>query len=463
MNISKSIFKAYDIRGIVEKDLTSEVVFFVGKVFGKKMTKMGLKKCIIGRDARDSGLLLREALVEGLQSNNIKIIDLGVVPTPIVYFATHYFNTGTGIVITGSHNPPQYNGLKMMLNDEPFWGEQIKELFKQVVSLSKSETKNKNFRNSYVENFILDSVYISEVCKKIRISRPLRVVVDAGNGVAGKVACELYKKMGCDVTEMYCEPLGSFPNHHPDPADPANLIELIEMVKENNFDVGLAFDGDGDRLGVVTGSGKIIWPDRQLMLFAAEILTNKPKSTVIFDVKCSRKLSEWIIKHNGVPLMWKTGHSLMKAKLKETRAAIAGEMSGHFFFNDDWFGFDDAIYAGARLLRILSKEKNITSTLEELPNSISTPEIKLETGNMEPLEIINQLMNVNCFPNANEKIFVDGVRAEYTGGFGLVRASNTTPILVLRFEGDTHEIIKKIKDEFRLEIKKIKNDLIFNF
>ncbi len=463
MNISKSIFKAYDIRGIVDKDLTPEVVFLIGKVFGKKMTMKGLKKCVVGRDARISGLFLCTALVDGLNSSNIEVIDLGVVPTPLVYFATHFHKTGTGIVITGSHNPSQYNGLKMMLDNEPFWGEKIEKLYEQVAVLSESKHSDEKLFGSNVEKFYLDDIYVDEICAKVKLSKSLKIAIDAGNGIAGKIASRLYKKMGCNVAEMYCEPLGNFPNHHPDPADPNNLEELIETVKENNFDIGLAFDGDGDRLGVVTGSGEIIWPDRQLMLFAAEILTYKPKSTVIFDVKCSGNLPKWIRKHNGIPLMWKTGHSLMKAKLKETKAAIAGEMSGHFFFNDDWFGFDDAIYAGARLLRILSKEKNIIRTFERLPNSISTPEIKLETGNLEPKEIINRLMHTNCFPNAEEKIFIDGVRAEYSGGFGLVRASNTTPVLVLRFEGDTQEIIDKIRDEFRYEIKKIKNDLVCNF
>ncbi len=449
MNITNTIFKAYDIRGIVGEELNNKLIYSIGCVFGRQAIEKNITSCVIGRDGRKSGTKFSQFLSYGLRSVGINVIDVGMVPTPVVYFATHHLKNGTGIVITGSHNPPNYNGLKMMLAGETLWGEGILRIKNDLMNLEESQKKIPHKKKGSYKNLNLLDVYETQVIKSVNLKRSLKIGIDAGNGVAGPIAKKLFKKLGCDVFDLYCDIDGEFPNHHPDPADPTNLSDLIDIVIKEKLDLGFAFDGDGDRLGVVTNSGQIIWPDRQLMLHAKEVLHLKPGSQIIFDVKCSRHLSEWISHYGGEPVMWKTGHSLIKAKLRQTNAPLAGEMSGHLFFNDRWPGFDDALYAGARLLEILSREKEPSKLLESLPESVSTPELKLKCNEVNSFELVSKLKSEGVFPTAREYILIDGIRVEYKDGFGLARPSNTTPVVVLRFEAKNNDSLSKIKDEFR--------------
>lgn len=468
-DLPASIFKAYDIRGVVEQTLTEPVVYAIGQALGFLIYQKGLRRCVVGRDGRLSGPALEKALCEGLLSTGISVIRIGQVPTPVVYFATHLLNIGTGVAITGSHNPPNYNGLKMMVGGTTLSGEAIQDLYRCIASgqaveaaqafqarQASQHAKAGQTEGPSAENRVTDQTqdcrkdYLDRILADVSLARPLRVAVDAGNGVAGELGPELIRRLGCEVTELFCEVDGQFPNHHPDPADPHNLEDLIRTVAEKDLDLGLAFDGDGDRLGVVTRHGEIIWPDRQLMLYAQDVLKARPGSEIIFDVKCSRLLSRFIAQHGGRPTMWKTGHSLIKAKLKETGAPLAGEMSGHCFFNDRWYGFDDGLYTAARLLEILaSRAEHPTQVLESLPNSSSTPELQVQTAEGENHQTVEQLAKHGVFESAVEKIFIDGIRVEYADGFGLARASNTTPIVVLRFEADTAEALARIQAEFR--------------
>jgi phosphomannomutase/phosphoglucomutase len=372
------------------------------------------------------------------------VIDVGVVATPMVYFATHEYGTGSGVMVTGSHNPPEYNGLKMMVAGETLASEAIQDLRRLVESGGFASGKG-----SYGTRDIADA-YLDRIAGDVKLGRLMRVAIDCGNGSPGAFAPALFRRLGCEVQELYCDVDGTFPNHHPDPSKPENLADLIEAVKSGHAEVGLAFDGDGDRLGVVTRNGRIIYPDRQLMLFAADVLQRNPGAKVIFDVKCTRKLFGWIRDHGGEPVMWKTGHSLVKAKLKETGAPLAGEMSGHIFFKERWFGFDDGLYAGARLLEILSRAPDVTQALEELPDAISTPELNLKLAKEgENHALIARLQKTARFEGADEIITIDGLRVEYPDGFGLMRASNTTPVVVLRFEADTAEALQRIQADFR--------------
>ena len=463
MKINHTIFKAYDIRGIVGKELDNDIMYSIGIVFGQQALQKKIKTCVIGRDGRKSGKSFCKYLSDGLRFAGIDVIDLGVVPTPVVYFATHYLGTGTGIVITGSHNPPDYNGLKLMLAGETLWGDHILKIKNDLINL-KDADKNLNFQKFGVKEEIdIWSNYETAIIDSVDLKRPIKIGIDAGNGVAGPTAKKLFKKLGCEVFDLYCEIDGEFPNHHPDPADPSNLSDLINLVVYKKLDLGFAFDGDGDRLGVVTNSGQIIWPDRQLMLHAKEVLVSRPGSKIIFDVKCSRHVSAWIYQHGGEPVMWKTGHSLIKAKLKETGAPLAGEMSGHIFFNDRWPGFDDALYAGARLLEILSREREPSKLLESLPKSISTPELKLYCNEISHFDLVERLKSEGCFPSSKESILIDGIRVEYIDGFGLARPSNTTPVVVLRFEANNHSALGKIQDEFRRSLLSIDKSLALPF
>ncbi len=463
MNITNTIFKAYDIRGIVGKELNEDLIYSIGIVFGMHAFNKNIKTCVIGRDGRESGVLFSKFLSKGLRSVGVNVIDLGMVPTPLVYFATHHLETGTGIVITGSHNPPEYNGLKLMLGGETLWGETIQKI-KQ--DLPDSESRRKKLRNKtlgWYKKLDLSDIYETKIIRSVNIERKLKIGIDAGNGVAGPLAKKIFKNLGCIVFDLFCDIDGYFPNHHPDPADPKNLQNLIDVVVKNELDLGLAFDGDGDRLGVVTNSGQIIWPDRQLMLHAKEVLSLKPHSKIIFDVKCSRHVSEWISLYGGQPVMWKTGHSLIKAKLKETNAPLAGEMSGHLFFNDRWPGFDDALYAGARLLEILSRDDDPSKLLESLPQSVSTPELKLEPKKINNFKLVEILKSNGVFPSSQKFIYIDGIRVEYEDGFGLARPSNTTPVVVLRFEARNEQSLTKIQDEFRNSLLAIDQSLKLPF
>ena len=447
--LAPEIFKAYDIRGIVGKSLTPEVVRLIGQALGSEAQERGLVSICIGRDGRLSGPELAAALAEGITSTGIDVIDIGRVPTPVTYFAAHHLGTGSCVSVTGSHNPPDYNGLKMVLGGETLHGSMIQSL-RQMIEARRFVEGQGRVRHANVKE-----AYISRIVEDVKLSRPMKIVVDCGNGVAGDFAPELYRRMGCEVVELFCKVDGTFPNHHPDPSKPENLEDVRRALRETDAELGLAFDGDGDRLGVVTKDGEIIYPDRQLMLFAADVLTRNPGAQIIYDVKCSRWVAESIKYQGGKPIMWNTGHALIKSKLKETGAPLAGEMSGHMFFKERWFGFDDGTYAGARLLEIVSRWQDANWPLQNLPNAISTPELNLKMQEGEPHALIAKLKQEGKLPGAERLITIDGVRAEYADGFGLARASNTTPVVVLRFEADSAAALARIQAEFTAALEAV--------
>lgn len=441
--VEASIFRAYDIRGVVDQTLTVSTVRQIGRAVGSETLQRGRNTVVVGRDGRLSGPVLSSALIEGILSTGCDVKDIGCVPTPVLYFATYYLDTQSGVIVTGSHNPPDYNGLKIVIDGETLSGESIQGLRERI------EAQNFISGQGNLEAINVTPDYIERIRDDVSLARPLRVVLDCGNGVAGGVAPELLRALGCEVTELYCEVDGNFPNHHPDPSKPDNLRDLIAAVESGHADVGLAFDGDGDRLGVVSPNGSIIWPDRVLMLFAMDILERNPGGQIIYDVKCTRFLDSVIREHGGDPLMWKTGHSFIKAKIKETGALLAGEMSGHIFINERWYGFDDGIYAAARLLEILAKdERNSQEIFDALPDSVNTPELNVAMREGEPPVFIGQLLENAHFEDASIST-IDGLRAEFSDGWGLVRASNTTPVLVLRFEADNDAALQRIMGEFR--------------
>jgi len=450
VNVPAEIFRTYDIRGIVGRTLTPAIVREIGRALGALGRERGAPTFALGRDGRLSGPELSAALTEGLLSAGADAIDIGMAPTPVAYFAAHHLGCGSCVAITGSHNPPDYNGLKMVIAGATLWGEDVQELRRSIETgkLSKGSGKRSTAN-------VLDA-YVERIAGDVRLARPFRIAVDCGNGVAGMLAPRLYRRLGCEVEELYCEVDGRFPNHHPDPSQPKNLRELIEKLKTGKSELGLAFDGDGDRLGVVTKDGEIIFPDRQLMLLAKDVLSRNPGAEIIYDVKSTRLLAPWIERHGGKPTIWKTGHSLIKAKLKETGALLAGEMSGHTFFKERWYGFDDALYGGARLLEVLSKEQDANRALKSLPNAPSTPELhwKLEEG--EPHALVAKLQASKPFPGAERVLTIDGVRVEYADGFGLARASNTTPVIVIRFEADNLAALERIKRDFRAALQPLK-------
>jgi len=450
VNVPAEIFRTYDIRGIVGRTLTPAIVREIGRALGSLGRERGAPTFALGRDGRLSGPELSAALTEGLLSAGADAIDIGMAPTPVAYFAAHHLGCGSCVAITGSHNPPDYNGLKMVVAGDTLWGEDVQELRRSIETgkLSKGSGKRSTAN-------VLDA-YVERIAGDVRLARPFRIAVDCGNGVAGMLAPRLYRRLGCEVEELYCEVDGRFPNHHPDPSQPKNLRELIEKLKTGKSELGLAFDGDGDRLGVVTKDGEIIFPDRQLMLLAKDVLSRNPGAEIIYDVKSTRLLAPWIERHGGKPTIWKTGHSLIKAKLKETGALLAGEMSGHTFFKERWYGFDDALYGGARLLEVLSKEQDANRALKSLPNAPSTPELhwKLEEG--EPHALVAKLQASKPFPGAERVLTIDGVRVEYADGFGLARASNTTPVIVIRFEADNLAALERIKRDFRAALQPLK-------
>lgn len=450
-NLARSIFKAYDIRGIVDKTLTEPTVRAVGRVLGGRARKAGIDAIVVGRDGRLSGPRLAAALAEGIVDSGVDVIDVGMVPTPLVYYATVLTGSGSGVAVTGSHNPPEYNGLKMMLGGSTLYGTEISSIADEIEASRASgdvaaATPGKIIRRDVIE------AYVAKVSGDVKLKRPMKIAVDAGNGVAGEVGPMVLKAIGCELVELFTDIDGNFPNHHPDPAHPENLQDLIKAVDEHDCELGLAFDGDGDRLGVVTRTGQIIFPDRQLMLYAKDVLASRQGATIIYDVKCTRNLAPWIRDHGGEPLMWRTGHSLIKAKLKETKAPLAGEMSGHVFFNDRWYGFDDGIYTAARLLEILSRESDPGAVLEALPDAPTTPELHLHTAEGENYRLIDSLQKNATFVGATDVITIDGLRVEFDDGFGLARASNTTPVVVLRFEADTPAALARIQEAFRQAI-----------
>ena len=440
------IFKAYDIRGIVGQSLTAKHAGMIGQAIGSEAIKRGLKKIAFARDGRLSGLELGQALVKGLQSTGIDVIDVGMVPTPVLYFAAAELTNGTGVMLTGSHNPPDYNGFKMVLGGDTLSGDAIQSLRERIETKDFTQGQGKYQTTNVAEK------YIQRIVGDVRLKRKLKIVIDCGNGVAGAIAPKLFKALGCEVKELFCEVDGNFPNHHPDPSKPENLKDIISIVKQTGADIGLAFDGDGDRLGVISPDGNIIWPDRLMMLFAADVLVRNPGAQIIYDIKCSSNLTRSIFEKGGEPLMWKTGHSLIKRKMKESGALLAGEMSGHIFFKERWYGFDDGLYSGARLLEILAGEsRNPKDVFASLPDSVNTPELNVKMAEGEHHLFIDEFMNQAEFGDASV-VMIDGVRADYEFGWGLVRASNTTPVLVLRFEGKDDASMKKVMEIFRKQI-----------
>jgi phosphomannomutase/phosphoglucomutase len=463
--LSKTIFKAYDIRGIIDKTLDAGIACKIGRAFGLALRAKGEQRAVIGRDGRLSGPQLAAALASGLQAAGIDVIDLGIVATPMVYFGTNVLDTRSGIMVTGSHNPPDYNGFKMVLAGEAIHGAAILDLYHSILA---SESESDTVAQSTVEpgsyaTHDIRAAYLARIVNDIKLTRPIKIAIDCGNGVAGAFAGDLYRAMGCEVIELFCEVDGTFPNHHPDPALPENLQDLILCLKETDAEIGIAFDGDGDRLGVVTKDGQIIYPDRQMMLFAADVLQRHPGQQILYDVKCTRHLAPWISAHGGVPLMWKTGHSLVKAKLRETGAPLGGEMSGHIFFKDRWYGFDDGMYAGARLLEILTREVDPSALLNGLPQSNSTPELHLELKEGENMALIALLRSNATFPGHQQIIAIDGLRVEYADGFGLARSSNTTPVVVMRFEAETPAALARIQSQFKGAILACRPDAVLPF
>jgi len=437
------IFKAYDIRGIVGRTLTPSIVQKIGRALGSLARERKRDTIAVGRDGRLSGPELIAALSDGIRSAGVDVIDVGMVATPMTYFAAQHLGTGCCVMVTGSHNPPDYNGLKMVIDATTLSGDDIQRLRARI------ERDDLASGDGALRAEDVSRAYLDRIVGDIKLARPMRIAIDCGNGVAGAFAPELYRRLGCDVVELFCDVDGNFPNHHPDPSQPKNLEDLRRRLVQGDCELGLAFDGDGDRLGVVTPAGNIIYPDRQLMLFAADVLTRAPGATIIYDVKSTRNLKPWIVEHGGVPMLWKTGHSLIKARMKEVGAALAGEMSGHTFFGERWYGFDDGLYAGARLLEILSRHPDPAAVLDALPDAVSTPELNIGCAEGEQHSLVARLQADAHFPGASDVIRIDGLRVEYPDGFGLARASNTTPVIVLRFEADDQAALTRIQHEFR--------------
>jgi phosphomannomutase len=459
MQVHPSIFKAYDIRGIVGQTIDATFAEHLGRAFGSEAVAAGEKAVAVGRDGRLSGPKLAAALIKGLKSTGLDVVDLGPVTTPMLYYVAATrgaHGCRSGIQVTGSHNPKDYNGFKMVLAGRAIYGDDIQKLRQRI------EAEDYVKRRGRSAAMDIGAEYTARIAGDCKLARPMKIVVDSGNGIPGASAPGVLRALGCTVDEMYSEVNGDFPNHHPDPSKPENLAELIQRVKSTDAELGLAFDGDGDRLGIVTKQGNIIYPDRQLMLIATDILKRHRGATVIYDVKCSQRLPVAIRKAGGVPLMWKTGHSLIKAKMKEIGAPIAGEMSGHIFFGERWYGFDDATYTAARVLEILSRSANPSRVLNALPTSFSTPELNVPCAEGEPARVVQALQARVAdgslkFPGG-EVGTIDGVRVDFADGFGLIRGSNTTPVLVLRFEGHTPEALHRIEHDFMAALKAVKPD-----
>lgn len=460
MNINPAIFRAYDIRGIVETDLTPGVVLQIGKAFAQKAKAAQQQTVIIGRDGRLSSPQLADSLAAGITSQGLNVIDVGLVPTPVLYFATYLFETGTGVMITGSHNPANYNGLKMMIAEQTLHSDSIQNLL-QLVLKNNFATDTQHCGTITQQDAV--TPYLEKICGDIKINPDLKFAFDCGNGAASEVATKLFAQLNCNAIGLYNTVDGNFPNHHPDPSKPENLADLKKCVIENKLDLGLAFDGDGDRLGVIDTAGNIIWADRQLILYAQDVLSRNPKAPIVFDVKCSQHLEQAISKAGGKAIMSRTGHSFIKQEMVKHQAPLGGEMSGHIFFKERWYGFDDGLYTAVRLLEILSNSKQRpTELFNSLPNSINTPELNIEFNEGEHYLFMEKFIAQAQFENA-QKITIDGVRANFKDGWGLVRASNTTPCLVLRFEADSHGALKRIQEQFRQQIKIVDANLKLPF
>lgn len=458
MTICAEIFRAYDIRGIVDDTLTETTVYDIGRALGTKVLSLNGDSVVIGRDGRISGPRLSARLAAGIMSTGCNVVDVGMVPTPVLYYASVHLKIASAVMLTGSHNPPDYNGLKIIVDSTTIYGDAILELLTMI--------QQSNFvvgNGTYTTANVIDS-YIDEITSSLNIKKSLKIVIDCGNGVPGIVAPQLFEKLGCTVIPLYCEVDGNFPNHHPDPSDPHNLEDLQQRVIAEQADLGLAFDGDGDRVGIIDNTAKIIWPDRVLMLMARELLANHPGATIIYDVKCSRDVELEIINAGGVACMWNTGHSLIKAKIRETGALLAGEMSGHMFFKDRWYGFDDALYAGARLIEILSQQVDKSSgVFAQFPEQVSTPEMSILVTEQSKFTIMQDLLKNADFSQPHKIVTIDGMRVEFADGWGLVRPSNTTPKLIVRFEAQTAESLNNIQQQFRDAILKVAPDLQLPF
>ncbi len=455
--VSPSIFRAYDIRGIVGETLSPTVARLIGQAIGSEAADKGQTAIVVGRDGRLSGPVLLDALIDGLKSTGRMVINIGQVPTPTMYYSTYSLGTGAGVMLTGSHNPSNYNGFKIMLGGKTLSGAEIQGLLARIQKEDFIEG------DGHVREQNIEQEYLERITGDVILRRPLKVVVDCGNGVTGDMAPKLFRMLGCDIEPLFCEVDGNFPHHHPDPSEPENLDAMISLIKLQKADLGIAFDGDGDRLGVVDCDGNIIWPDRQMMLFSRDVLSRNPGADIIFDVKCTNHLARVISENAGVPVMWKTGHSLIKNKLQEANSPLAGEMSGHIFFGERWYGFDDALYAGARLLEILAEDPRPTNEIfAELPDSVNTPELKIHMEEGQPNEFMKKFVAKARFDDAKIST-IDGMRADFIDGWGLVRASNTTPCLVLRFDADNEGALEQIKDRFREQILSVNPELSLPF
>ena len=448
MNFNPSIFRAYDIRGIAYEDLSEDLVVSIGKALGTLILRRGLDGINIGRDGRLSSPDMFRWITEGITSTGCNVVDLGIIPTPLLYFSTHMLKYQNGVVITGSHNSSEYNGFKIVVDNKSLFGEEIQTIKKIIESLDFSEGNGKKEEDKIIET------YIKELTSNIKLKRSVKVVIDCGNGATSVLAKECYEKLECEVIDLFSNLDGNFPNHHPDPSKPENMKDLIEKVISTDAEIGIAFDGDGDRLGVVSAKGEIIYPDMQMILFSQQVLKRKQGSKIVYDVKCSKLLPESITKNGGVPIISKTGHSFIKNKIRQVSAALGGEMSGHIFFNDRWPGFDDAIYSGARMLEIISIQEEGVDLFDSLPQLTSTPEINIETEEEKKFGYVEEFKSLMNFPEA-DVLDIDGVRVEFDYGWGLLRASNTSPVLVLRFEAINEDNLEKIKEKFRNVLGKI--------
>ncbi|MEC7560471.1 MAG: phosphomannomutase/phosphoglucomutase [Pseudomonadota bacterium] len=455
IDLDPGIFRAYDIRGITRSNLTDDVCYWIGRAFAAEARSQNQQAAAIGRDGRLSSPGIALALGQGLVDGGMSVTDIGQVPTPVLYYATHALKTGTGIMITGSHNPPEYNGLKMMIGGTTLAEDLIQVLYRRLQDSTLSTGKG---ALGYAD---LGADYVEAALNTTKLDRPLKVAVDCGNGVAGELGPKLISALGCEVIPLFCEIDGNFPNHHPDPAEPENLQDLITAVQQQSADVGLAFDGDGDRLGVVTPKGEIIWPDKMMMLFAQDIIARNPQTPVIFDVKCSTHLERVITEAGGNPIMWKTGHSHIKAKIKQTQAALAGEFSGHICFGERWYGFDDALYTAARLLELLSQtELDVDAVFAQYPTTYSTPEIKIHTTETRKFEVMDELASSGDFADGRMTT-IDGIRVDFDDRWGLIRPSNTSPVLSLRFEADSAAALERVQDEFQTQLSNVDATLTF--
>ena len=456
MQLDPSIFKAYDIRGVTPLTINEEVAFALGAAFGAAALAAREKVVAVGRDGRLSGPALAAALIRGLAASGVDVIDVGMVTTPMLYFAANTLCT-SGIQVTGSHNPKDYNGFKMVLAGRAIYGDEIQDLKRAM----RAENAATVLAPGLVSQADVSAAYRGRIASDVKLARPMKIVIDSGNGIAGASAPAIFRALGCEVIELFSEVDGNFPNHHPDPSKPENLRDLTNALKTTDAELGLAFDGDGDRLGIVTKDGQNIYPDRQMMLFARDVLSRIPGGTIVFDVKCSQRLAPEILEAGGVPMMYKTGHSLIKAKMKEVNSPLGGEMSGHIFFKERWFGFDDGTYAGARLLEIVSRSPDASAVLNNLPTSFSTPELNVPCKEGEPHIVVDALIKAVVFTPPAVINTIDGVRVDWPDGFGLIRASNTTPVLVLRFEGHTQEALMRIETDMLALLRSVKPDASF--